>query len=68
MEAIMLNITLTVTPTKESNVVNLPYVGELIVSKYVTESIYSWLQEVSATKAFVSCVQNHNITICSLVC
>ena len=29
-------------------------VGELIVSNYVAESINNWLQDISATKAFVS--------------
>ena len=33
-------------------------VGELIVSKYVAESINNWLQDVSATRAFVSWIQN----------
>ena len=33
-------------------------VDELIVNKYVAESINNWLQNVLATKAFVSCVQN----------
>ena len=28
------------------------YVGELIVSKYVAESINNWLQNISATKLF----------------
>ena len=37
------------------------YVGELIVSKYVTEFINNQLQDVSATKAFVSFVQNLKI-------
>ena len=35
-------------------------VGELIVSKFVVVSINNWLQDVSATKAFVSCVQTEN--------
>ena len=34
-----------------------PCVGELIASKYVTESINNWLQDISATRAFVSCIQ-----------
>ena len=34
------------------------YVGELIVSNYVALSINNRLQDVSATKAFVSCMQN----------
>ena len=34
------------------------YVDELIVSKYVAESINNWLQDALAMKAFVSCVQN----------
>ena len=33
-------------------------VGELIVSKYVAKLINNKLQDVSATKAFISCVQN----------
>ena len=33
-------------------------VDELIVNKYVAESINNWLQNVLATKAFVSCEQN----------
>ena len=33
-------------------------VSELIMSNYVAVSINNWLQEVSAMKAFVSCVQN----------
>ena len=36
----------------------LLYVGELIMSNYVAVSINNWLQDVSATKAFISCVQN----------
>ena len=34
------------------------YVGKLIVSKYVAESINNWLQDVLAMKAFVSCILN----------
>ena len=36
-------------------------VGELIVSNYVAVSVNNWLQDVSATKAFVSCVQKLDI-------
>ena len=32
-------------------------VGKLIVSNYVAASINNWLQDVLATKAFISCVQ-----------
>ena len=36
----------------------LPFnVGKLIVSSYIAVSITNWLQDVSATKAFVSCVK-----------
>ena len=33
-------------------------VYELIVSKYIAESINNWLQDVSATKPFIGCIQN----------
>ena len=44
--------------TKINISVHIYSVGELIVSKYVAESINNWLQDVLAMKALVSCVQN----------
>ena len=39
------------------------YLGEFIVSKYIAESMNNWLQDISATKDFVSWIQNYLLTI-----